>query len=309
MSWKNIVSAGLLCVLASPAFAAPAVTITNAGLNAQGNWVWNVTVSNSSPVPTGSSPLAAELGFKETASTLISATNLSTGAGDDFDTVNPGKAIFGWETPGTGTNNNPEGIQTNCASGCTVNVGANNPNSIFSALGSIDFNTVGPHDYIQIITKGPTGSIGAPAVATRKTSIQMLGAYTGMGRIAEATTTTTAATNYDTFAGQQFIVATLGDTNLTGGVDLTDFNKVLEKFGIGVTWQDGNFDGNGTGTTDLTDFNTVLAAFGQASGVQGSGPGPGAGAGLGAGSSVPEPTSIVLFLLGSAAVVAKRRRK
>ena len=34
MSWKSLVSAGLLCVLASPAFAVPQLEVVSGGLNA-----------------------------------------------------------------------------------------------------------------------------------------------------------------------------------------------------------------------------------------------------------------------------------
>jgi len=288
-----------MCVLASPVFAAPTVSVTNGGLDASGNWIWNVSVSNSNPVPSGSSPLAAELGFKETVSTLKSAANTSTGAGVDFDTINPGKSIFGWELPGTGTNNNPEGVQTNCAAGCTVNVPGNNPNAVFAALGSIDFATVGPHSLIKIITAGPKATSPTSAANLRTSTIVMSGAYAGNGRVAEGLTATTSA-NYDTFAGTFTRTATPGDTNLAGGVDLTDFNTVLGKIGIGTTWQNGNFHGNGTGTTDLSDFNTVLGNIGAVSG--------GAGSSLGAGSAVPEPASILLVAMGLAGFAARRRR-
>jgi hypothetical protein len=105
-------------------------------------------------------------------------------------------------------------------------------------------------------------------------------------------------------------LATPGDTNLTGGVNLTDLTTVQDNFGIGTTWQQGNFHSNGTGTVNLTDLTTVQDAFGAASGGTGVGPGPGAGAGSGlSGGSVPEPASAALVLLGSLALVAKRRRK
>jgi hypothetical protein len=298
MSWKIIVSAGLLCVLASPVLAAPSVSVTNGGLNAAGNWIWNVQISNTNPVPTGSSPLAAELGFQESVSSLISAAALNPAT--NFDTPDPGTAIYGWETAGVNSNGKPVGIETNCASGCTVNVPGTSPNSVFSALGSVPFSTVGPHDYIQIITKGPTATSSSSNAALRTSTLAMSGAYSGNGRVAELTGAATSA-NYDTFTGSFSRTATPGDTNLTGGVNLTDFNTVLSGIGIGTTWSQGNFHGNGTGTVNLTDFNTVLSSIGLPSG--------GAGAGLGAGGAVPEPATVTLMVLGLVGLLAMGRRK
>jgi len=308
MSWKSFITAGLLCVLASPAFAAPAVTISNAGLNATGQWVWNVRIANTGPgpaPPTGDSPLAAELGFRVTASTLVSAATLNPST--NFDTANPGNKIFTWETltnlGGTGSCNS--GNPGNCPVGLQTNVGTN---EIFSALGSIDFTTIGPHDYITIVTSGPTASNANAPAASHKSAVQMLGAYSGNGRIAEATVAAPGSANYDTYADQQFIVATPGDTNLVGGVDLTDFNTVLDNFGKNGYWQIGNFHANDGTAVNLSDFNTVLDAFGRASGVQGSGAGPGAGASI-AGSTVPEPSSIFLLGFGIFTLLSGRRRK
>ena len=46
MSWKSIVIAGLLCVLAAPVFALEANPITSKllGLDTAGNWVWEISV-------------------------------------------------------------------------------------------------------------------------------------------------------------------------------------------------------------------------------------------------------------------------
>jgi len=301
MSWKNFVSAGLMCVLASPVFAAPTLSVVKGGtqatsyLNANGDWVWNIQISNSNPVPTGSSPLAAELGFS-TSTALKSATNLSTGAGVDFDTVNPGKKIFTWELPGTGTNNNPEGIQTNCAAGCTVN---GSLNQVFSALGSIDYATVGPHNYIQIITKGPTAGAGGVLASTITTS----GAYSGKGRIAEALTATTSA-NFDTYNNVFTRTALPGDANLNGSVSDDDLNLVLSNFGgSGKRWYEGNFNNQTDSLTDDSDLNIVLSNFGATGAV-------GNGAGLSSGGAVPEPASIALIslaLLGGMGLVGRKR--
>lgn len=335
MSWKIVLSAGLLCVLAAPVFADPVVTITNGGLNPQGNWIWNVQVSNTdadgagpgTTPPSGLSALATELGFKLTVAELQNAARVNQA--NNFDLLNPGNAIFAWQTGAnnmldTTSSNKPTGIQTNCPSGNCSNESrfmtgamAGAANEVFAALGSVNYNTIGPHDFIQIITKGPIASQAdsVATITTRKTVIEMMGVM-GVGnvngRVAELTSAT-ASTNYDTYAQTWNAFATAGDADLINGVDLTDFNTVLGNLGSGVVWQQGNFDGNGTGVTDLTDFNTVLGSLGAISGGQTAGVGPlvppGAGTGFGGGSTIPEPTSAVLFCLGIISFLTARRRK
>jgi len=284
MSWKNFVSAGLMCVLASPAFAAPALTITSGGLNATGNFVWNVQISNSNPVPATSSPLAAELGFTLPSGVVSAAT---VNPGTNFDTANPGKAIFGWEAPGTGTNNNPEGLQTSVAN-----------KQVFAALGSVDFATVGPHDFIQII--------GAKATSTALTSAVTLsgkyGAATNEGRIAEAISATDAK-NYKGFVGTATRTLKAGDATLNGTVDVGDLAVLAASYNqSGKIWQTADFTGNGT--VDVGDLAVLAANYNQSGGVNtplnvtGVLDAPGAGASLGSGSAVPEPASIALIGLG-----------
>ena len=112
MSWKSLVTAGLLCVLASPAFAAPTRVHHQWWLDASGNWIWNVTVT-----PTAAAtPLATELGFKQTVGNgLKSVTNADPAT---WDTNTPGNQIFTWETS-YGSPAKPEGIEANCT-GCTI---------------------------------------------------------------------------------------------------------------------------------------------------------------------------------------------
>ena len=76
MSWKSLLTAGLLCVLASPLFAQPGPTVTvrpggtfaNNHLNAAGEWVWNVYINPDMGLNTNGAapgtPVAAEFGFR-----------------------------------------------------------------------------------------------------------------------------------------------------------------------------------------------------------------------------------------------------
>src|SRR5262245_16698495 len=93
--WVTPVVTALVAAAAlRPSCAAPTLSVTKGGTQANnylddnGNWVWNIQISNSNPVPTGSSPLEAEIGITVGGTgfnpRLIGAANLSTGAGDDF---------------------------------------------------------------------------------------------------------------------------------------------------------------------------------------------------------------------------------
>src|SRR5262245_39381869 len=114
MSWKSLVTAGLLCVLASPVFANPNMalvaggTVANGHLNASGQWVWTLQVTpDTSMVPDASgTPVGIELGFTGSSTgavagqgNIISASrNPASGTGS-FDTINTGAVIFpAWQT-------------------------------------------------------------------------------------------------------------------------------------------------------------------------------------------------------------------
>jgi hypothetical protein len=270
------------------------LNVSSGGLNAQGQWVWNVTIT---PSATGT-PLAAELGFRETTagSQLVGATKNAA----VWDTDNPGVQIFNWETltdvdtSPTVTNNRPVGLQTNVTN-----------DEVFSALGSIDLTSGNAVQYITITTKGPT--------ATNPTStIAVLGKHgTGgtSGRIAEITGTT--ATNY-AVSGTATRTAFAGDVNLSGAVDFDDVLAFSPNFNKTVTngWAGGDFTGDGN-----VNFDDVLALspnFGKSGGTNtpltAAGVAGGAAAGLGA-SAVPEPTSVMLVALGSLLLAAFGLRK
>jgi hypothetical protein len=277
-------------------------------LDASGNWIWNVTIT---PTASGT-PLAAELGFRETvtgAQLLSAAKNAAT-----WDNDNPGTQIFNWETlvdvnpdPGV-TNMRPVGVQTNCAAGCTVN---NSLDEVFSALGSIDLTAGTAVQYLTITTAGPT-------VANPTSTLAVLGKYgTGgtNGRIAEITGTT--ATNYSNFTGSATRTAFAGDANLSGGVTGADLATLASNFGKAgnFNWGHGDFNGStgGTGEISGADLATLAANFGKSGGVSTpltvNGVAGGAGAGLDGGSAVPEPASIALCGLAVLAGLGFTMRK
>lgn len=202
--------ATLFCVVVSPVFAAPSMSVIPQGIQS-GNWVWEIDIApDLSLVPDNSgTPLAVELGFRLSSDPLFNVTNINP---SEFDTSNPGKVIFGWEVTYPEGNNRPEGIEVNCT-GCTVSnpvtFGGGHPaaivtgtaNEIFTAMGSVNFTTPGSKPFLRVIALGPGN--GGPLSST----IQWLGAYgTGSsnGRITQITGlsgTTYTTTNFDIFSG------------------------------------------------------------------------------------------------------------
>jgi len=323
MSWKSLVTASLLCVLASPAFAVPKLEITSGGLEpTTGNWIWNVRIAPT----TATTPVATELGF--TANTALkTVVNASPSS---WDTNTPGNAIFTWEVP-YNTPPKPEGIEANCPTGtCSITNAANLPattghnatlvngtlNQVFAALGSAPAltlsspagTTIGASvPYLTITTKGPSST-------SLTGTMTLSGSYAGSGHVAEISSGTNP-TNYKGFTGVATRSVIGGDINLDGSVNFSDVLIMSPNYNHAVTNGWAGADLTGDGTVNFSDVLVMSPNYNHTGGTNtpltatGVLDTPGAGAGLGS-SAVPEPASIALLglaLLGGMGLVGRKR--
>jgi hypothetical protein len=189
------------------------------------------------------------------------------------------------------------GLQSNCAAGCTV---TGNANQVFASLSSVDYSTVGPHDYIQIITRGPSnGPGGGPQLSS---TLIVSGAYGGKGRISEQDASG-AIVNYDTFLNVFTRQVTGGDINMNGVTDDGDFNILLTNFNKPGKWYEGNIQDNGLTDIDDGDFALLISWFGATGAI-----GDAAGVSLGESNSIPEPSAAARVVLALALGCGRLRR-
>ena len=114
------------------------------------------------------------------------------------------------------------------------------------------------------------------------------------------------STPFTTFGGQpvdsnSLLVSAelLGDSDLSGKVDLTDLSTVLNNFGSTTpAWTSGNFDN--AATIDLTDLSDVLNNFGATNANASVG---------GAGTAIAAPEPGALAFVGAPLLLARWRRK
>jgi hypothetical protein len=319
MSWKSLVSAGLLCVLASPVLAAPELKVTGGRrttttTGANNVRVWNVAVSPDLALDATGSPLALELGFRATGGNILSiSTAQNSGPAPEIIRVehsdNPGAQVFGWEalTDVGGGNMQAVGLQQGTGANADEAVAY-----IGTNIFTVDTNNR-HYDVISVRTEVGVTSLAWGGRYNADHTMAAVGAFVN-GRIAHSTGATTAD-NFDTFAGSLAANATtaasrfLGDMNGDGNTDFGDLAGFGQAVSNAAAYRTafphlnrvGRGDVSGDGNLDFGD----LAGFGQV--LLGTAP-TGSGSGLGGGSAVPEPTSCVLagLVLAFAAMIRRR---
>jgi hypothetical protein len=130
-----------------------------------------------------------------------------------------------------------------------------------------------------------------PAYAVGYAEASALGAVPAMFGAVDSTTVLIRATRY-------------GDADLSGSINLADFNRLASNFGlnVGAVWSQGDF--NFDGRVNLSDFNLLAGNFGLSAGPDG--PTPQDWAALAA--AVPEPLGVAWVLPGFAMLHRRRQR-
>lgn len=333
MSWKKIATVAVCALMATQAWAGPSLHLANTGLNAAGNWVWELRANpdpaqfTSQTQGTGGS-LALELGLQTSQGSILSITpnpagsgtipNTTTGnASSPVEFINPGNVIFGWETltdisqAQNGSNMKPVGIQ--------IGAGGNS-NQAFLALGTTFFTSAaGSNGYLiaNIVTTGPDSDQVGNLVTT---NLQVVGRYdgngfllgspnpaTGKGVLAQSISSTNALV-YDDYAGNATRSVRDGNANFTvdNVVDVLDLDILGQNYNqSGKIWTQADF--NRDGIVDILDLDVMGQNYNQSGGANTvySFQASGAGAGV---TAVPEPASIALVAMALMACAAMARR-
>jgi hypothetical protein len=326
MSWKSIVITGLLCVVASPVLAAPTVSASLLGLDTAGNWVWEVSVdpddtlftnpANDSPDRGNGGSVSLEVGVSATGRGVVSAAPNLTNfpvpapAGQPF-----GNAPAGWGTDIDGDTVRDEGVRFNVA---TDRVVAFLGSDFF---GSINFGASNgaPKAAFRVHTDRPTSS-------SLTTTLNFLGAYNANGTTGGALPGVAqggALSGLAIPAAAKAVVP--GNTNLDGFVNVGDLGTLATFYNPAYVpgganparrWQDGDFTGDGI--VNIGDLGELATFYGGATVVDPawSTAGsvslpttPGAGGGSLVGAGVPEPTSLVMLVLGSLLAAVRMRKR
>jgi hypothetical protein len=185
------------------------------------------------------------------------------------------------------------------------------------------------------------GGVNTPAQTILSVSIPSVSPYVGANWFQDASSTTPGSSiqNGAYAAGASVVVDTAlaGDANLSGFVNISDFNAMAAHFnqplsanplgaGLPYTWAQGDFTGDGV--VNISDFNQLASEFNQ--GTLTAGPLDGDAAPLiqfaianndlagfeaatgltpaEVAADVPEPASLSLIAVGGLALLGRRRR-
>jgi hypothetical protein len=313
MSWKSIVITGLLCVVASPVLAAPAVSAKLLGLDAAGNWTWEVSVDPDDTLftnPTNDSPdrgnggsVTLEVGVSATGRGVVSAAPNLTNfpvpapAGQPF-----GNAPAGWGTDIDGDTIRDEGVRFNVAT-----------DRVVAFLGSEFFGSINFGAQNGAAKQAFTVTTERPTSAALTTTLNFLGAYNANGTTGG---TLPGVAQGGSLTGLAIAAAAksvkVGNTNLDGNVDVVDLGVLAGNYNQAGTfrWQDGDFSGDGI--VNVVDLGDLAGAYNTAD-TNWTTPGtvaPGGGSGsFVSGGGVPEPSTMILFALGGSLAGVFRRKR
>jgi hypothetical protein len=322
MSWKSIVITGLLCVVASPVLAAPTVSASLLGLDTAGNWVWEVSVDPDDTLftnPTNDSPdrgnggsVTLEVGVSATGRGVVSAAPNLTNfpvpapAGQPF-----GNAPAGWGTDIDGDTIRDEGVRFNVAT-----------DRVVAFLGSEFFGSINFGAQNGASKAAFRVHTERPIATSLLTTLNFLGAYNANGTTGGALPGVAQGGALTGLAIAQASKGVKGgNANLSPMVDLGDLAILGANYEStpgpgGKNWTQADFTGDGH--VDLGDLAVLGANYGTTGTADPNWttPGqlnipltPGAGGGSFTGGVVPEPTSLVLFMLGSVVAACSRRRR
>ena len=299
MSWKSIVSAGLLCIVASPVFAVPTLNVTKSYNAAQGVIEWQVSVT-----PTGgyTQALAIEApftlagvtaGFNPNLRANSSASQSTHSSGDNngaanqtwYYNVDTNGTTLLWNTQQSAANLTQNGGANPFAGMTTDGLWMNTANNqLFAALGS-DVNMPTPVKTLHIASNDGVLSWSNLLIAENGTI-----AATLSGSLSS------------------IIKADMNGDGVVNGLDVTPFVQALTNlpaYNAGFAGLDGvaRADINGDGAANGLDVTPFVSC------VTGGGCAPGAGSGGLSASVVPEPASAFLLLMGSLAAAMFGRRR
>ncbi len=228
-------SAPLTAVAQSPFFSVDVQRTSGIPqLNADGNWVWEVTLTNGASPSAATVLFGAEFGADFAGASLISGTVPLTGLGNGgVETATPAPPIFGWEDTGGGFGGLfAEGFQLDPSQGAN--------GQAFFSHGTAPLTPEATLLMATFVTQGP--STEGPLTS----SLSLVA-----GEVAQ---TTGIVGNLTAFGS---ITAIVGDANLDGIVDAADQSLVSSNLGLTTSagWLDGDL--NGSGVVDGDDLALV----------------------------------------------------